>query len=204
MEFRKHSDNIIIIGKGGTRMMLPTLLDKLGEGTPIWTLNNGYSEVMSSTENLHFDAHDPERIDDATIINTFRKNSRNFNESKLKVVRRKDIPIEVLVSEFGTNFIKNCISYQIALATHLKYKHIYLLGVDTFVIEKTAAEERASVEFWIGVARGRGIKVSIPQKSSLFKNGSDWMKQNYANGMKIGEGNKLNDEYLNREDNLYR
>lgn len=59
-------------------------------------------------------------------------------------------------------------SYQIALAMCLGAKEIGLYGVD-LLDDEEYAYQRPGMEYIVGLARGRGIKVHIPKASALCK-----------------------------------
>lgn len=85
----------------------------------------------------------------------------------------------------GRNYLTNTVSLMVALALYehdhgLPVGEIGLWGVDMaqhalrgaghvgwFTSEY--ARQRPSVEYWLGVADGRGIKVTIPQQSDILK-----------------------------------
>ena len=76
-------------------------------------------------------------------------------------------PTEALTKEFGRYFT-NSISWMIALAIYEGVEVIGLWGVDMAHGTEYAAQ-RPSCEYMIGVARGRGIEVIIPDQSDLLK-----------------------------------
>lgn len=76
-------------------------------------------------------------------------------------------PIEIITKEFGTYFT-NSISYLIALAIYLKFDEIGVYGVD-MATDSEYGSQRPSVEYFIGVAKGRGIDVIIPAECDLCK-----------------------------------
>lgn len=96
---------------------------------------------------------------------------------KIPVVMQKQfeaIPMSVpypkdeIVDEFGRYFT-NTISLQIALAIRLNVKEIHIYGVNMATDQEYGAQ-RPSVEFFLGWAKGKGIKVHIPMESDICKN----------------------------------
>lgn len=73
------------------------------------------------------------------------------------------------------SYFNNSISWMIALAIYQGYQKIGLFGVDMAMDgvhgESEYAFQRPSVEFWIGVARGLGIEVVMPEVSEVLKCG---------------------------------
>jgi hypothetical protein len=82
-------------------------------------------------------------------------------------------PLEVIMSQFG-DYFTNSISYQIALAVLEGFKEIHIYGVDMAVsspklLHDEYSHQRPSVEYFVGIAVGRGIKVHIPDTADLLK-----------------------------------
>jgi hypothetical protein len=76
-------------------------------------------------------------------------------------------PMQEIVEKFGTYFT-NTISWEIALAISEGFKEIKIYGID-MAVDSEYTHQRPSVEFFLGIALGRGIKVSIPPNSDLLK-----------------------------------
>jgi len=76
-------------------------------------------------------------------------------------------PYEKLIQEFGEYF-NNTISWLIAFAMHEGFKEIHIYGVD-MAKGTEFGNQRPSCEYFLGLARGRGIKVHIPEESQLLK-----------------------------------
>jgi hypothetical protein len=72
-------------------------------------------------------------------------------------------------------YFNNSISWMIALAIYMGYERIGIYGVDMAMDgihgESEYGWQRPSVEFWIGVARGLGITVTMPEVSEVLKCG---------------------------------
>lgn len=72
----------------------------------------------------------------------------------------EEFPIEECVKQFGMPFFTNTICYMIAYALLKGAKEIELYGVNQAGSHEYT-EEKGGVEYWLGVANGRGVKVSI-------------------------------------------
>jgi len=72
------------------------------------------------------------------------------------------------VDKEAVRYFTNSISYMLALAIMEDFKEIHVYGVD-MAVGTEFQEQRASCEFWLGVAVGRGIKIHIPEQSDLLK-----------------------------------
>ena len=76
-------------------------------------------------------------------------------------------PFEEMVAKFGRNF-RATASWMLALAIHEGATEIGIYGVD-MAAEGEYQEQRPSVRFFEGWARGAGIKVYVTESSSLAK-----------------------------------
>lgn len=78
-------------------------------------------------------------------------------------------PMQEVVRDTGYAYFNSTAAYAVAFAVFLKVKKITLFGMDfTYAHSHHSEKGRACVEFWLGIAAARGIKISIPQKSSLM------------------------------------
>lgn len=98
--------------------------------------------------------------------------------------RTRDVPVYVSQPDHGLptgilypfveigfrfrDYWSNTIAYMIALAVHEGFKEIHIWGVD-MAMGTEYAHERPCVEFWLGLAAGCGIVVTVPDSSPLLK-----------------------------------
>lgn len=90
-------------------------------------------------------------------------------------------PIEECVKEFGQPYFSNTIAYMIAYALLKGVKEIEFYGVNQAGSHEYA-EEKGGVEYWIGIAVGRGVKVTINGKDSQLL----MYKGRYGRGLLYG------------------
>ena len=76
-------------------------------------------------------------------------------------------PIEKLKPYFGTYFTST-IAYMIALAIHEGAEEIGLWGVD-MLGDGEYSHQRPCCEHMLGIAKGKGIKLTIPDKSPVLR-----------------------------------
>lgn len=82
-------------------------------------------------------------------------------------------PVEEITKLVGkatskqTPYLESSIAYMLALAIHEKVDRVGIWGVDLHC-ESEYAYQRPNLEYLIGLARGRGIKVFIPPQSALL------------------------------------
>jgi SAM-dependent methyltransferase len=80
-----------------------------------------------------------------------------------------EFPLEAMVNECPNGYFNSTAAYAVAYAIFLGVKKISLFGCDfTYPDAHDAEKGRACVEFWLGVASERGIKVAVPKTTSLL------------------------------------
>ena len=80
-----------------------------------------------------------------------------------------EFPLEDVINNLGHDYFNSTAAYAVAYAIHLGVRKISLFGCDyTYPNAHDAEKGRACVEFWLGVARARGINLVIAKTSSLM------------------------------------
>jgi len=163
---------VVIVG--GANSTMGQAVEFFGGGYEIWGLNNIYHKLPSMLENATrwFQIHH-----DVDIVLTRRDMWETYDKYDFPVYTNKEglcknavvYPIKEIVVEFGIYFT-NTISYMIALAIKEKFDEIHMYGVDMQIASEFGGQ-RPSVEYFIGLARGMGINVLIPEGSDLLKTG---------------------------------
>jgi len=161
-------DQVWIRAKGPTWHYCP---EEKPERTEIWGLNSSYREF-------------PEQLDRLFIIHDIRETMFHedynlvpeLNELGIPVVTSgtykvldncQEFPIQEIADRFDINYQVNAIAHMISLACYLEVKELHLYGVDyAFGVD---LNEKGSTEFWLGVARGMGIKLIYPEASHILK-----------------------------------
>lgn len=90
-------------------------------------------------------------------------------------------PLEDVYNSTGWIYYNSTAAYAIAYAIHIGVEHISLFGMD-FTYENAHKSEkgRACVEFWLGMAAARGIKLTIARASSLMDACEPFSKRAYG------------------------
>jgi len=169
-EFVKGLDNIFILGRGQSLIRCPT---KKPEKTEYWGCNSVYR--VRELDRL-FIMHDPY----ITQFNRDKELVKNINKKDFPVYTlgqyaeiKNNIlyPMQEVIREFKTGFFLNNVSYMLALAIMQRPKNLMLFGVDMFFNTGTEymRNEKGCLEFWLGVATGKGIKFKIAKESTLLK-----------------------------------
>jgi len=78
-------------------------------------------------------------------------------------------PVDDVFAAFPERYFASTVSYMIALAILEGATEIGLWGVDMALSSEQYSGQRASCEWLLGVARGLGIKVTIPPEGDLLK-----------------------------------
>ena len=177
-------NKVAIVGYTSSRVLAP--YDN--PDFEIWGLNDLYKYIPRYDRwfELHkaddvIREHAAGRMEGRT---SWEENLKALSEMKCPVYMEKvdpripmsmKFPLDKILDHFGKFFLDkqrvryftNSVSYMVALATMEEFKEIHLYGVDMSVGTEFS-EQRASCEFWLGVALGRGIKLHIPEQSDLL------------------------------------
>ena len=100
------------------------------------------------------------------------------DENNVPYIGLRNYPIDKVVGIFGTDFFNSTIDYALALAITQKPKEIHIYGV---LMSHTSEYEyqKFGVDFWCGVAIGRGIKIVIPDIRSAIMKTCDGLMYGY-------------------------
>ena len=80
-----------------------------------------------------------------------------------------DFPLEDVLNHFGHEYFNNTAAYAVAFAIHIEAKEISVFGMDyTYPNVHDAEKGRACVEYWLGQAHARGIKLNLPKTTSMM------------------------------------
>jgi hypothetical protein len=85
-----------------------------------------------------------------------------------RLYMQANYPFDDVAKTIGGYYFNSSIAYAMALAIHEGAEEIGVWGVD-LVADEEYAYQRPNMEYLIGIARGRGIKVHIPDDSALCK-----------------------------------
>lgn len=182
-KIRPMPDKVIILAMGEGRKFC----DFDGE---VWSCNRGYrqiAELQGHVERL-FLAHDSftkyedkSKVFDWDEINKLADlGVEVWNTHRVKKLKHKLYPVDSVIKKFKCDYISNTLSYMIIFAidqwTKIKDgrvvlkdknpKKMVIYGADMTTMGEYQLE-KASMEYWIGYARGLGIEVEIGGHSCL-------------------------------------
>ena len=190
-------DELIILGMGGTRKNCPfdekdveiwnvnngytQIAEMKGYVTRIFMAHNQHKKIVGTNEKNEFvtgDAYSISQmnmlVDHGVII---------YNIHKMKGAKTKLFPLERINKKFNADgFFSNSICYMLVFAIDMAtkvvgervvlkedgFKRIRIFGVDMLTKDEYELE-KGGIEYWIGYARGLGIKVEICEGSCLCK-----------------------------------
>ena len=147
--------------------LAPSKCLKNGGDSAVWGIN---SVIFERDLDLQFDMHHEDKME---------QHQRDRREGVIERANELNIPvyachaipdttyirypIEDVITEFKTGYFSNGVCYMIALAVFLGVEEINTYGVNhmriNFADEYTI--QKPGVDYWIGIARGRGVKFNI-------------------------------------------
>lgn len=148
-------DTVNIIGRG--RGALQGLL-KTGK---IWCCN-----VYRPGAHVMFDMHKIDTVTRPDQIN--RRKLATLAGAELMTL--DNYPIDAITSHFKTKFLTNSIAYMIAKAVYDGFRKIDLYGCNIKPVSgsEPIIKNHPGVEFWLGVAIGRGVEISVHGESMIL------------------------------------
>ena len=100
-------------------------------------------------------------------------------ERGVEYIDRSNYLLDDVIEFFGTDYFTNTVDYSIALALFEGFNEIHLYGVNMEVGSEYIFE-KAGVEFWIGMALGRGVKVIVHGQYSTIMRTKDGLLYGYG------------------------
>jgi len=172
IEFVKNLDKIIILAQGPSWYQCPDLVPG-NDKVEIWGSNVIYRD--HAVDRLFF-AH-PMRghffNDDMDLFENLNKIGMPVYTSGLykPLVNNAQIPVLEILEEFKVGFFLNVIAWMMATAILQNPKTIDMYGVDMRPDAdcEYLINEKGTMEFWCGVAMGRGIPIKNTKESYVMK-----------------------------------
>jgi hypothetical protein len=162
----------------------------------VWGFN---TQIIARSFNVLFDMHDVKAKLGQTGTDLWAMSGHSYKElvAAMNLCEKYDItvftlgqvgdtsyipyPIDEIKREFGSDYFTAGLSYALALAIYQGADEICIWGCTG---EKEYEYQRPSAEFWMGVAIGRGISVTIETESEFLKTHDHLM---YGYNTKQGE-----------------
>jgi hypothetical protein len=152
-------DTINIVGRGKGMELAPK--------ENCWGIN---CIILERSVDLHFDMHTDGKMNEKQIARrelvikqTKQMNIPVYACHAIPETTYIRYPIEDIIKEFRTGYFSNGICYMIALALYKGVKELNFYGVNhtrlNMIDEYTI--QKPGVDYWLGVALGRGVKCNI-------------------------------------------
>lgn len=169
---------VAIVGGAPASQMQAPFDDKSWD---IWVLGNQLSSYDGKSVSLVFEIHDnlSEHPDEypGWLVKYAPKLmvGDKFPIDDEKITRYPKDDVNALM---GFESLSSSPAYMFGLAVLQGYEEIAIYGVDMGVDDHEYFKQRPVLYSWIGYAKGKGIKVTIPENSAIWKDkydeGRDW------------------------------
>lgn len=81
----------------------------------------------------------------------------------------RELPLEALLNDVTFDYFNNTVAWAVAYAIHIGVQKIAMFGCDyTYKNRHTAERGRGCLEFWLGYAAARGVKLQLATSTSLM------------------------------------
>jgi hypothetical protein len=177
-EFRSGLEAIHFVAKGASWGQAPSVFFREhGEDVEVWGVNNMFYHHRNIDRS--FLLHDPRQeivFEDKDFLQRVRKIDHPIYTSRKHEAlgpMNRVFPAKEILESYPIEYYTNVVCWMIALAILLEPQAIYLHGVD-MALAVEYSNERGAVEYWVGVAVGKGMPVHIPSNSRLCTTDSSW------------------------------
>jgi len=142
------------------------------ESFEIWGMNQGHVNFPKRADRW-FEMHQPEAtadVRDPGYLEFLKKLTipvymiQQYDEYPTSL----RYPIEDAVSYVGHDYFMSSVAFMMVLAAMEHFEEIHLYGIN-LAIGDEYFYEKPNCEYLIGLLRGRGVKVYVPQASALLK-----------------------------------
>lgn len=155
------------------------------ESVEIWVLGNRVNRHLARRVTRIFEVHD--NLTEHGDVASYKAQLHQLAK-KYKIVVGENFgnlspgmevyPYDEVEELFGSLYLTSSPAYMLAYALLKGATEIQLYGVDLSISDHEYFWQRPCVEAWIGFAKGRGVKVVIPEVSHVGKSryveGRDW------------------------------
>lgn len=158
----------------------------------IWVLGNRVQRYLDKRITRIFEIHDhlPEQSDPGSYAKRLLSLGVPVIVGEKFPVQLHEMlaffPYEEVERMFGSTYLTSSPAYMIAYAVLNGATEIAIYGVDLSISDHEYFWQRPCVEAWIGFAKGRGIKVTIPEVSHIGK--SKYVEGRHWNGQREAQG----------------
>lgn len=172
------------------------------ENTEYWIMNDSMDQFPKFDRcfDIHLDRYILDRPNKPNFFETLKQLKKPIYMQRVweEIPYSIKYPLDEIIDKFyieamGDVLLMTCtVTYMIALAIYEGFDEISLLGIDE-AVDGEYKDEMPGVLYWIGLARGVGIKVNISSHSPLLKG-------YFMYGYQEEKNCKIN-EYMEKEQN---
>jgi hypothetical protein len=88
-------------------------------------------------------------------------------------------PLKEIMDEFDTDYFSSTVDYVLALAIYEGFKEIHLYGC-SMILGSEYSYQKPGMDFWCGMAKGRGVKVVVHGKEATAMRTQDQLMYGYG------------------------
>lgn len=139
----------------------------------IWTLNQLYRHVPRTTRHFDIHRHWEEDNVEGTDHRGWIKDAGEAGIPTYMVEHHPELPSSVqypitdVIESVGLDYFTSTVAFEVAYAVMQGFTEIALYGID-LIVGTEYDVQKANLEFHLGLAHGRGVKVVIPPQSALL------------------------------------
>ena len=163
---------VIITGMFGP--YLGELNDQLGENVEIWGCNMSYTLQPGLTGLFIFDP--PEHwLPNKDKYEAFIADVNDLGipiymqEKHERIPRSVPFPAEALIDEYGFAYFQSTLTWQVAYAISQGFERIIMHRIHCMPDSAEYFPQKAGMDFWLGMAYGRGVEIMISDDSHLCR-----------------------------------
>lgn len=175
-------DHVVIIGLGPSAEAYMDHVKRLGGrhhyADEVWTIN-ALGDVLACDRIFHMDdvriqeirAAAKPQSNIAVMLKWMRGHPGPIYTSRAHpdYPGLVEFPLEDVINNLGYAYMNNTAAYAVAYAIHIGVKKMSIYGCDyTYPNAHDAEKGRGCLEFWLGIAAGRGIRIGMPTSTSLM------------------------------------
>lgn len=141
-------------------------------GHEVWTMNSGHLSFFCDKV---WNMHDLRKLAQVGGETDYIPQYANLKQDLITIRALEEIPtslefpIGLAIKQFSTNYFANTVSYMVAGALLCGAEEIAIYGADYNYPNRSAYEAgRACVEYWLGYAHAKGVKIKTAYTSTLL------------------------------------
>lgn len=140
------------------------------DGAEVWGVNTAFQKHRNLSRVYFFDGLEYMPDDFSDCLNALPLDTRIISTVHHDGIPRSEpYPLDAVSEHFGCRYWTCSLSYLVAQAIYEGFAEIHCLNMYHSKDSLEYVQHKPCMEYWIGMAIGRGIKVTIPASSMLGK-----------------------------------